>query len=175
MKTATINLYQFSELTGTARDNALMWWRQAMGDDWHESVTDDFKTILGEMGFSNIETYFSGFWSQGDGASFSADFTYRQDAQKAVQDYAPIDTRLYDLAGKLPDCEESITLSQSRYCHEMKMQCDNEALLDVARDLARWYYGALSDEYEYATSESACEDSCHANDYSFTEEGRFHC
>lgn len=39
-------------------------------DDWHEGVKEQVKEELAEIGFDVGEMYFSGFWSQGDGACF---------------------------------------------------------------------------------------------------------
>jgi hypothetical protein len=45
----------------------------SMGDDWHESIIEDIKAELEELGISEPDIQFSGFWSQGDGASFTCD------------------------------------------------------------------------------------------------------
>ena len=44
-----------------------------MGDDWHESIIEDIKAELEELGISEPDIQFSGFWSQGDGASFTCE------------------------------------------------------------------------------------------------------
>lgn len=46
-------------------------------DDWYEWVTDEWKEKLEALGFRNPEIQFSGFGSQGDGASFTADAVER--------------------------------------------------------------------------------------------------
>jgi hypothetical protein len=40
-------------------------------DDWHECTSDHWVEKLQEQGFHNVETGFTGFYSQGDGASFT--------------------------------------------------------------------------------------------------------
>lgn len=40
--------------------------------DWHESVVDLWTQALEQIGFRDVKIAFSGFWSQGDGASFTA-------------------------------------------------------------------------------------------------------
>ena len=42
-----------------------------MGDHWFESLIEDSVNELAEHGFEDAEIAFSGFWSQGDGASFT--------------------------------------------------------------------------------------------------------
>jgi hypothetical protein len=39
-------------------------------DDWWDSVYDDFKADMDAIGIDVDKMYFSGFWSQGDGACF---------------------------------------------------------------------------------------------------------
>lgn len=40
-------------------------------DDWFEYLYDEFKSDLRKVGIDVEDIYFSGFWSQGDGASFT--------------------------------------------------------------------------------------------------------
>jgi len=40
------------------------------------------------------------------------------------------------------------------------------------RDLARWLYRRLEQEYEYRTSDEVVDETIIANDYTFTESGR---
>jgi hypothetical protein len=42
-----------------------------MGDHWYESLIEDSIKELAEHGFEDTEINFTGFWSQGDGASFT--------------------------------------------------------------------------------------------------------
>lgn len=41
-------------------------------DDWYDYTYDLWKAALGQIGFENADIQFSGFGSQGDGASFTA-------------------------------------------------------------------------------------------------------
>lgn len=41
--------------------------------EWWDNTKDDMKTALDQVGFENADISFSGFGSQGDGASFTAD------------------------------------------------------------------------------------------------------
>jgi hypothetical protein len=40
--------------------------------EWYEAVLDDWKGDLERLGYSDPDIQFSGFWGQGDGASFTA-------------------------------------------------------------------------------------------------------
>lgn len=79
-------VYTFQELIDLANDpdsdiseravgKAREWLQQGQCDfpDWYEHVIDMWKQALDQVGFENAEIQFSGFGSQGDGASFTAD------------------------------------------------------------------------------------------------------
>ncbi len=40
---------------------------------WYDDIIQNEEESLNELGFEGVEIQFSGFWSQGDGASFTAD------------------------------------------------------------------------------------------------------
>lgn len=63
--------YKYAELSPTAQQYAYEKWEPFMGFDWWDSSVDYWKTQLEERGISNPDISFSGFYSQGDGASFT--------------------------------------------------------------------------------------------------------
>lgn len=70
----------FTELSDEAKKAAIEQQVQVNIDsDWDEPVLDSWKERLSEMGFGNpkdIDIRYSGFYSQGDGASFTTDKTF---------------------------------------------------------------------------------------------------
>lgn len=148
--------------------------------DWWDSVYDDFDrvcAVLGvELGGRNVPMHgggtrsepdvnFSGFWSQGDGASWAGQYrairrgrtqdaalgqvpTY-DTAPAEIRQYAPTDDALHAIADRLcmlsriygPLCAV-VGRSSSRYCHEFSMQidsweyCDDEKNEDVPEEIA---------------------------------------
>lgn len=73
MKEITIKLYSYDELSEKAKSKAIELLKEdgkIIYDDWYESTKDEHMGIIKEAGFSVTNTYFSGFWSQGDGAMF---------------------------------------------------------------------------------------------------------
>ena len=65
--------FKYDDLDDRAKQRAKEWY--GSGDhysDWHEFTLDDWKQRLEEMGFSEPDISYSGFSSQGDGASFTA-------------------------------------------------------------------------------------------------------
>lgn len=68
-KTLEIQAYTFQELTPQARQEVIT--RLAPEDNWWEHIYEDAKEQGKELGFQIEVIYFSGFYSQGDGASWS--------------------------------------------------------------------------------------------------------
>jgi hypothetical protein len=123
-------------------------------DDWHDEVRQDLAKELEEKGWEGVDLQFSGFWSQGDGASFEA---YSIDLQRIVEHYKiSVDEDRYfgpdtsegllhpDVAAELLQLEElglnmgltrlsslaldrvdaSIRRTSTRYNHEMTCSID---------------------------------------------------
>ena len=79
-------VYQFPELSDAAKDKARTWYRElGPHDDWWDAVYEDFERVCEILGIRLKTTpvrlmgggtrgkpciWFSGFWSQGDGAYF---------------------------------------------------------------------------------------------------------
>ncbi len=93
-------VYHLNELSEAGRDNARTWYREtAFDDDWYDCIYDVFETICAILGVQ-LKTspvrlfgggtrakpciYFSGFWSQGDGACFEAHYAYEKDAPRIL-------------------------------------------------------------------------------------------
>ena len=81
-KRLTKTVYTFAELkakqakgkaTAEAVERAAQWLREGQTDhDWYDYTYEMWKSALAQVGFDNADISFSGFWSQGDGASFTA-------------------------------------------------------------------------------------------------------
>ena len=203
-------VYRLAALSDEAKDKARAWYREGGFDyDWYDAVYEDFQQIAEMLGIA-FETrtvrlmgggsrqepriFFSGFWSQGDGASFEGFYSYRKNASAAIRAYAPQDTTLHGIADALQSVQRrnfyqlrAEATHRSRYHHEycmaisvtrdsptwQDMTADAEDVITEAlRDLARWLYRQLEREYEYLTSDEAVDESIIANDYTFTGSGR---
>lgn len=63
----------FVQLNDQAKERARDWYRTGGLDyEWWDSIEDEWKQELEELGFNEPDIAFSGFSSQGDGASFTA-------------------------------------------------------------------------------------------------------
>lgn len=158
-------------------------------DDWHECVTDDAKEIGALLGIEIEHVYFSGFWSQGDGACFEGSFTYRKGCVAAVMAYAPKDLELHKIAAAWRDAHKLAMYQargsvkhRGRHYHEHSVIFDMErphsisgydvglsaecegAIEEAARDFMRWIYGRLEAEYEYAYAWEAARQWSDAGD-----------
>ena len=203
-------VYTLNELDGRAQSRARDWYRQAStDDDWHEAVFEDFERIcdiLGvELATRSVRHYgggtrqkpciwFSGFSSQGDGASFEGGYQYRKGAAREIRAYAPRDERLAAIADQLQNIQrknlyalEAKVTHRGRYYHEYTMEISverasphdqpptadaEEIVTEALRDLARWLYRQLEQEYDYQASDEVVDEGIIANGYTFTEGGR---
>lgn len=189
-KTTTETVYKLAELTGNGRETALEKLGEFATSDsfWHESVMEDAKTIAALMGIEIKDIFFSGFWSQGDGACFTGSYSWRKGCVQLVKEYAPQDETLHKIAAALQKVQApnfyrlTASVAQSgHYSHEYSTAIDvdgalvpdaDETLKDTLRDYMRWIYRQLEKEYEYRTSEAALVEDAEANEWEFTEDGK---
>jgi hypothetical protein len=203
-------VYQFPELSDVAKEKARSWYRElGPHDDWWDAVYEDFERICDILGVRLKTTpvrlmgggmrakpciWFSGFWSQGDGACFEAYLSHTKGAAARIRDYAPQDATLHGIADRLQAIQRhnfyqlaAEVSHRGRYYHEYCMSVDvtrdsptwqpptqdaEEIVTEAIRDLARWLYRQLQSEYDHLTSDESVEDGIIANEYTFTEEGR---
>ena len=196
-ETITKTYLKFDELDEKQQREVLDKQRDINVDyDWYEFIKEEFHSDLETLGFSAITSQFSGFWSQGDGASFTAIFELpksKNDLKERVEKLlknAPYFFHTFadkiedmketglkesflnlDFSEELEHGEEKIAVEQhGRYCHEYTMQCWNEGLQEFSRSLAARYYIQLEREYDYLTSDKAIKETIEANDYEFDSE-----
>lgn len=208
-ETRTYEVFTYEELSDSAKERARQWWTSSYDDnDYAEYVYDDAATVADILGLDIRQTrktlmngqhrydptiYYSGFWSQGDGACYEGSYRYAKQAPKRIREYAPLDTDLHQMADRLQALQrryfyklEATTKHSGHYYHEYCMNVsvsisddpyrgvlasDDEELTDILRDFARWIYKRLEAEYDYQTSDEVVEESLIANDYLFTVDG----
>jgi hypothetical protein len=195
-------VYQFDELNPEAKERARDWYREASSADFAEfhaeSMYEDFLRVAEIFGIT-IRTYrktygiyWSGFSSQGDGASYAGHYRYAKGTPKKIREYAPQDTELHRIADDLQHLQRlcfytltaSINAGNSHYSHSgtMRFEVENrlggevaegyqENLTQLLRDFADWMYRQLEKEYEYQNSDEVVDENIRANEYEFTENG----
>ena len=77
-KTIEVEVFKWEELSQTAKDKAREWYINGMTYDWWDCTYEDAKEDGYELGFCIEDIGFSGFWSQGDGASWEGQVDVRQ-------------------------------------------------------------------------------------------------
>lgn len=138
--------------------------------DWDESTLDDAKDMAAIIGIDIDDIYYSGFSSQGDGASFTGSYAYAKGASARIRAEAPLDTELHAITDKLATLQRgqfyglAATISKPcfQYSHENTMAAEvehssdrdvgediSDAMLEAFRDFARWIYHNLEREYDY--------------------------
>lgn len=161
-------------------------------DDWYEYVYDWAKDDAAKFGLDIAYIYFSGFWSQGDGASFSGRLQFKECLDSELPDevrdsvYAPL--KETNALLNILDRDVYLAISvgcEGRYSHEGTMSFEwfdiyndeqleiiytcEEKVQEALRDYARWLYRTLEEEYEYLTSDEAIDQ--YLNDQDYNDEG----
>lgn len=122
--TQTITVYKFSELSEKAKDRARQWYTETLDYDWWDSVYEGAKMDGEERGFIIEDIRFSGFWSQGDGASWTGAVRLPQFLEwLCTQDaYQPLHHRIVPFIELLKDGwiepRVDVTRSGFHYVHE---------------------------------------------------------
>lgn len=194
-ETITTTLYMFSELSDEAKENALNELRDinVSNNFWYECIYDNIKEISSLFGLEITKIYFSGFWSQGDGASFEGSYSYKKDALKNVKNFAPLDTELHKIVSKICDIQKKNFYRlyadcrvSGHYVHSgcMRVSVETQSngyvnknteddLTQALREFADYiYYDLLQKEYEYLTSDDCLSEYLNDSDYEFTENGK---
>jgi hypothetical protein len=198
----------FAELSDKAKEAARQHNAQTL-DDWWDCVYEDAvecaKCLGIEIGtvtrsgrlreYQEVQIYFSGFSSQGDGAMFLGRYRPCADACAAIAAHAPQDEKLKYIAAELTALQVAAGLQYGRqieatitelrrsgnYCHsgcmsvdatfvdkdddESPTSRDEETLRDLLRAFADWIYKQLEAEYDYLCSDEALQER------EFDEEG----
>lgn len=196
--TTETKVYYFEELPEESQKMAIENYYDINIDyDWYDCTIECWQEKLASIGFDDAEIRFSGFWSQGDGASFNADVDFlnllpcyidcalepnRKQAKRLI---ALAETGYFDGAFK-------IDFTHSRYVHENTMTVNmdgayyldcmvkneldeiEENIWDIARGLAQGIYRELEKEYDYLTSEEVIKETLIANEYEFTLDGKIY-
>lgn len=189
-QTVTLTAYTFDELDDSAKEAAREWFRSVQLDyDWWDFTTDDAKRLGKTLGIEIDDIYFSGFSSQGDGACFTGQYSYRPDWREVLDQECGGDdlVRLTEigetleknrvLCGDDGEIEEYVWVRKAgRYSHEysVSIESESEEIKDALRDFMRWTYSRLRAEYEWLQSDEQVDETIRANEYLFTAEGRRH-
>lgn len=169
---------------------------------WFDDTLETWKERLREYGFIDPDIRFSGFWTQGDGASFTSKDVYLDLYLKAFRPTAYSDRQIklfLDLIRSYDVVEFYVVRRDNRYVHEYTTSVWYDEYLDKfnrcprlqrfliqfieylraymqdkIEELNREIYKDLNDEYGYLESDEAVMEALEANGYEFTEDGRIY-
>ncbi len=179
MKQVTINTYKFNELSAEVQSKLIEKNRHILVqyEDWCFPILEGFIEDMREMGhdikFDNIQ--FTGFWSQGDGLSFT---TSRGGLNvESIFRVVGID---------LPADEYSLTLyrNNNHYLHEYSVSLDVdsegrdldedevESIEKYLRGLMSWVYRDLEKYWYESTTDEAVAAELEDLDRDYTEDGK---
>lgn len=138
-ETITLTYLKFNELNDDQKKKVLDNNRDINVDhDWYENTIEFYTEKLKTLGFYDIKIEFSGFGSQGDGASFTA--KHRRG---------------------------DVIRSNNRHSHSNSITSDVEYIKLLARRISNKLYKDLGKEHDYLLSDEAVIETLEANDYEF--------
>lgn len=166
---------------------------------WYGCVVEEWQEKLEKFGFVNPDISFSGFWNQGDGASFTSENIY-VDAFLSYFGDEIFSRREIDFINRLMKDYDLFSFAVKRknfhYCHEKTVSVTSDEYLyhfsgkkrlfnflensftkienliaEKVEEFSRKIYRELEKEYDYLTSEEAIIETISANDHEFTEDG----
>ena len=197
MKTIEIKTYSFEELSKEAQAKVIEAKNTINVDDnfWFEHIKDHFLSEDHEVAkyFEVTNMYFSGFWSNGDGAMFEYDGLTDTLLHEAIDSlklpkYKKQAMKQIGIASGKGTHSGHYYHERSCY-HALYFECDSieyenidklfydyhteleEYVEEKYRDFARELYADLEKEYDYFTSEEVIKETIIANDYEFTADG----
>lgn len=158
--------------------------------EWHQYTIENITEAMQFIGWNDIKIFFSGFWSQGDGAQFNGYYVFEGKKLAKVKKEYPKWVELHDFCSEL----ERLALlnmrdlyikvsGNGRYCHEMATSFhiesvnpyndikEEQAIIECCREFMQHIYSSLNDEYDYLTSDAAIIETFEANNYEFSEDG----
>jgi hypothetical protein len=194
----------YDKLSKRAKENAREWMRELEQQDFDtEFIFEDARTVAGILGIEfnvtregTADIRYSGFCSQGDGASFVGTYSHKPQSPANIRKEYPDETRLHAIADGLDLAQNTYRLLTGRrftatvtqsgnYYHKYSMSLELEdgddpdgddsrlnleletRVLNLMRDFAEWIYRSLEQEYDYRLSDEAIEETIRANDYKF--------
>ena len=176
-------------------------WHDAVFDDFETicrilgiELRTDPVPLMGGGVRDKPRIFFQLSFSQGDGASFEGWFGHAQGAIRGIRAHAPQDAELHRIADALQAMQRrnfyqlgaTIRL-RGRHCHGQSMEIavdrdsptgqpmtaeSEDTVIQALRDLARWLYLQIRNEYEYLTSDAAVDEAISANEWTFTAQGK---
>jgi len=212
-RTVELQVYTFDELSDRAKEKAREWYKEcesqefgAFGELFEPAeivaallgIEFDTKTVQLHGGKTRQEPdiRYSGFCSQGDGASFVGSYSPKHSSIDIRAEF-PKDEKLHAIADALTafhcryilnhgsrEWSAKITQNDNHYVHARTMDATvydadgeeveiplSDEFRDIMRDFADWIYRSLEEDYDYRMSDECVDESIRSNEYEFDEDG----
>lgn len=206
--------FKFEQLSSEAQEKAVdsnrdwdvydNWWDYTyedavrMGALMGIAISTSTRTSARNCKYKETNISFSGFSSQGDGASWTGRYDFKPDAIEAIEaecsddELIRIATELTELQTKTLFCDQAsfsaVVTTSGRYSHsgtmdievsyvDAKDDCvdvDNDAekaITQLMRDFADWIYSSLEAEHDHLTSDEHIRERLTKSDHLFDEDG----
>jgi hypothetical protein len=125
MKTIEVEIYKYAELTPQAQQKARDWYLESMDYEWWEGTYEMAIEDGKEKGFYIDKIYFSGFHSQGDGASWTGQVDVRQWLEENLPDSIGLSAWCQLIQEDIVSKHCKVTANDAHYCHESTMQFED--------------------------------------------------
>jgi hypothetical protein len=198
----------FDQLSDDAKETARDWMRDCEIEDSGQDTESLYYSALAAAKILGIEfddkgkrsepdIRWSGFSSQGDGASFVGSYSHSPNSPARIRSEFPTDTALHAIADGLDAIQNGyrlltghrinarITQDDNHYVHAQTMSVTvedaetgdeledvepEEKILDLMRDFAEWIYRGLEAEYDYRLSDENIDERIGCGEYQFDAE-----
>jgi hypothetical protein len=121
-KVIEVEVFKYGELSESAQQKAREWYLESMDYDWWDSVYEMAIEDGKEKGFYIDKIFFSGFSSQGDGASWIGQVDVRQWLEENYSDSIGLSAWCQLIQEDVVDKFSKVVANNSHYCHESTMQ-----------------------------------------------------
>jgi len=194
MEERIVFVYQYDELTVSAKDNAVKWFQEILNEEFteeSENITQDLTGTLENKGYEGMDVHWSLSHSQGDGVAFYGRLTTDELVNLSERLLSNNEYQRLKLVGELADFEIEISSTNHHYNHYNTMRVDlddmqsledfpkiwellqklKEAIHNDIRGISRELEEQGYKQIDYYYSKEYAIDSIKANEYEFDVNG----
>lgn len=170
MKTLTIKVYEFNELSEAAKEYARAWYREgAFNEDWYQSVYDDAEQIGLKITAFDLDRNRHAEGKFIESARECAELIVKNhgvdcETLKTAETFLKERDEIVDTAPKDADGE----FEDQNALDDSLDNLESEFLKSILED----YSIILQKESEYIVSDEVVDENIMANEYTFTESGK---
>ena len=121
-KTIEVEVFKYEELEKSAKQKAREWYLEGMDYEWWEGTYEMAIEDGKEKGFYIDKIFFSGFSSQGDGASWIGQVDVRQWLEENLPDSIGLSAWCQLIQEGVVSMHCKVEANNAHYCHESTMQ-----------------------------------------------------